>query len=142
MSSKIKIIFVLCMSFIWLVLMGEISTAKKMDTAPNNIPGTIKATSERLLRGKAIYSYYCSPCHGPEGTGLGPNAGNLATRPRNFTDKLYMDTKSDRDLFQVIKGGGSMVGLSFLMPPWGGTLLEQELFDIIVYLRTFEAAGK
>lgn len=100
--------------------------------------GSIKPTVERMNRGKAIYSYYCSPCHGMRGNGLGPNAENLSTRPRNFTDKPYMDTKNDRDLFQVIKGGGSAVGLSFLMPPWGNTLAEQEISDVIVYIRTFQ----
>jgi hypothetical protein len=49
-----------------------------------------------------------------------------------------MVTKSDLDLYQVVKGGGSAVGLSFLMPPWGDTLSEQMIFDSIVYLKTFE----
>ncbi len=104
----------------------------------DNTLENIKSTGERLHRGKAIYDYYCSPCHGVKGDGRGPNAENLSTRPRNFTDKPYMDTKSDRDLYQVVKGGGSAVGLSFLMPPWGDTLSEPGRSDVIVYIRTFE----
>lgn len=118
-----------------------IGLANEKGTAPK-IPRQIKTTGERLLRGKAVYNYYCSPCHGLQGNGRGPNAGNLSRRPRNFTDKPYMDTKSDRDLYQVLKGGGSVVGLSYLMPPWGDTLSEQERFDVIVYIRTFEKSER
>jgi hypothetical protein len=53
-----------------------------------------------------------------------------------------MDTKSDQDLYNVVKGGGRAVGLSFLMPLWGETLSVQGLFDVIVYIRTFEKSGQ
>lgn len=108
----------------------------------HKLPKQVKATRERLVRGKAIFNYYCSPCHGLKGDGRGPNAGNLSSRPRDFTDKPYMDTKGDQDLYKVVKGGGSAVGLSFLMPPWGETLSEQGLFDVIVTIRTFEKSGQ
>lgn len=137
MSSSGKVVFIVFLSSFLLITGKAIGPAEEGPTAPR-IPGQIKPTRERLLRGRAIYNYYCSPCHGLKGNGQGPNAGRLSRRPRNFTDKPYMATKTDRDLHQIVEGGGSAVSLSYLMPPWGATLTEQERFDIIVYIRTFE----
>lgn len=133
--NKVVSMAVLIFFLLFGVMAPGISGESKMADHPLE---KIKSTGERLRRGKAIYAYYCSTCHGVKGDGRGPNAENLSTRPRNFTDKLYMDTKSDRDLYQAINGGGSGVGLSFLMPPWGDTLSKPGRSDVIVYIRTFE----
>ncbi len=133
-NKAVNIAFLILFLLLGIKATGISDERKVADNTLENI----KSTGERLRRGKAIYDYYCSPCHGVKGDGKGPNAENLSTRPRNFTDKPYMDTKSDRDLYQVVKGGGSAVGLSFLMPPWGDTLSEPGRSDVIVYIRAFE----
>lgn len=138
MISSNKRVLYLLMALISAILTVEAMTFGEQENVAPGVSASFRPSRERLVRGKAMYNYFCSPCHGPRGNGLGPNAKYLSKRPRNFTDGAYMDTKSNRDLYQVIKGGGSSVGLSFLMPPWGKTLSEQEIFDLIVSVRSFE----
>ncbi|MBI4737192.1 MAG: c-type cytochrome, partial [candidate division NC10 bacterium] len=58
-------------------------------------------------QGEALYRQYCAVCHGATGEGDGPNAPFLEDdRPRDLTDARYMARLSDRDLTEVIRGGG------------------------------------
>ena len=70
------------------------------------------------------------------GNGDGPTAAMLDPKPRNHTDGQYMNTLTDDDLFKVIKEGGASVGKSSLMPPWGGQMADEEIRNVIAYLRT------
>jgi len=87
--------------------------------------------------GRALYSYYCVVCHGETGKGDGFNSYNLIVHPRNFTDQTRMKTLSDDRIKKVILNGGSAVGLSTLMPQWGGVLTEKQALDLVAFLRTF-----
>ncbi len=46
-----------------------------------------------------------------------------------------MTRLTDRYLFQVISGGGKRVGKSSHMPGWGAVLKEEEIKDIVAYIR-------
>jgi mono/diheme cytochrome c family protein len=89
-------------------------------------------------RGARIYQQYCTPCHGQEGNGRGPRAGNEALQPppRNHTDGFYMNMQSDIRLFKVVKFGGEENHLSHIMPQWKHVLKDKEIFSIIAHLRT------
>jgi len=86
-------------------------------------------------QGKATYATMCSSCHGPEGKGDGVAAAALNPKPRNLTDASYMSTRSDATLFKAIKEGGTSVGKSASMPPWGGALSDQDINNIIAFIR-------
>jgi cytochrome c oxidase cbb3-type subunit 3 len=47
-----------------------------------------------------------------------------------------MSKLSDADLLNVIKNGGASIGKSPLMPPWGASLKDEQIQDIIAYVRT------
>ena len=47
-----------------------------------------------------------------------------------------MNALSDETLFRVISEGGSAVGKSPLMAPWGGTLSDDDIRDVIAFIRT------
>lgn len=89
-----------------------------------------------LSDGDKIYSHYCAPCHGEKGDGKGFNAGNLDPRPAVHTDSVLMSRRRDKDLYEVIQGGGRAVGKSTLMPPWGGTLGADQIQELISHLRS------
>ncbi len=83
-----------------------------------------------------VFKFYCVQCHGLEGKGKGPNVTkDFATNPRNFTDAKEMNKLSDADLKNVIMDGGASVSKSNLMPPWGKTLIEEEVDALIGHLR-------
>ena len=87
-------------------------------------------------QGKKLYGQFCASCHGQSGKGDGPAAAALNPKPRDHTDKEYMSKMSDEDMLKVIKNGGASVGKSPLMPPWGASLKNEQIQDIIVYIRT------
>ena len=87
-------------------------------------------------QGKKLYGQFCASCHGQSGKGDGAAAAALNPKPRDHTDRDYMSKMSDADMLKVIKNGGASVGKSPLMPPWGGSLKDDQIQDVIAYIRT------
>lgn len=79
----------------------------------------------------------CAKCHGESGRGDGPAGAALAIKPRNFSDCSRMGKESDQRLFNTIKSGGTAVGLSKDMPPWGEAFEDQEINSLVAYIRQF-----
>ena len=86
--------------------------------------------------GQAQYVIYCGTCHGTTGNGEGPLSATLDPKPAVHTDGNYMNALSDDHLFKVIKEGGMAVGKSPLMAGWGGTLSDEQIRDVIAFLRS------
>lgn len=92
-------------------------------------------------KGEAIYAMRCLQCHGKEGDGLGPAAERLNPSPRDFTLGLYKiissafdaDLPNDEDLFRMVRDG--MPGTA--MPGWSDMLSDQDMWDVIAYIKTF-----
>ncbi len=95
-------------------------------------------TPHDLAAGKAKFDQYCATCHGSSGKGDGPAGAALNPKPRNFTDASLMGQKSDAQLAKVIKEGGAASGLSPLMVAWGSVLSDQDIANIVAYIRTFK----
>lgn len=85
----------------------------------------------------STYSGQCATCHGPDGKGKGPAAAALNPKPRDFTDCSVMKKDTDDVLFKAIKGGGQSVGRSAMMPPWGGSLSDAQIHELVSYVRAF-----
>lgn len=91
--------------------------------------------------GRALYRHYCLNCHGEAGKGDGFNAYNLDPRPRSLADSSFQARRSDADLQAAIRSGGGAVGLSTGMPPWGRTLNDRQIQNVVDYLRTLVVVG-
>ena len=87
-------------------------------------------------KGKAKYQEVCAACHGASGKGDGPAAAGLPTKPRNHTDPAYMGKLKDQQIFDTIKKGGQAMGKSPLMPPWGSSINDAQIWDLVAYIRT------
>jgi len=83
------------------------------------------------------YSNFCVSCHGASGQGNGPAAAALNPKPKDFADCKTMAKITDETLFKAIHDGGQTVGLSPMMPPWGGSLTEPQIHDLVRYIRGF-----
>lgn len=81
------------------------------------------------------YKAYCVQCHGLAGTGTGVNVRDMSVIPRDHTDAKAMSGRSDEMLFKAIKEGGTSISKSVLMPPWGATFSDEEIKDLVGYLR-------
>ena len=86
--------------------------------------------------GAAQYKIFCESCHGPGGNGDGPAAAALNPQPAKHNDGAYMNTLTNEHLTKVIAEGGAAVGKSPLMAPWGGVLNEQQVKDVVAYVRS------
>lgn len=85
--------------------------------------------------GADLYKTYCWQCHGLSGDGMGVNVRDMSVQPRDHTDAKEMASRSDADLFKAIKDGGQAISKSVLMPPWGGSLSDDEIRTLVGYLR-------
>lgn len=103
--------------------------------------GEVLAQAGDADKGEAVYQKRCQQCHGEEGDGLGPAAERLNPPPRDFTLGLYKikssafdaDLPNDADLVRMVRDG--MPGTA--MPGWSDLLSEQEIRDVIAYIKAF-----
>jgi cytochrome c oxidase cbb3-type subunit 3 len=87
-------------------------------------------------KGKRVFRKYCVVCHGETGMGDGFNAYNLNPRPRDFTNYKYMTALSDEKIAETISQGGRGTNKSILMPAWGNTVSQNDIQNLITYVRT------
>jgi len=97
---------------------------------------TLSAQAQAKETAADNYKAYCVQCHGMEGNGKGVNIRDMSVQPRDHTDAKAMSGRSDELLFKAIKEGGSSISKSVLMPPWGATFSDEEIKDLVQYLRT------
>jgi mono/diheme cytochrome c family protein len=86
-------------------------------------------------QGKRVFYDYCVWCHA-DSTPAGPsNRSNLTPTPALVNDGKAMNHLSDTYLQNIIALGGSAVGKSAMMPPWGNTLSPEDMRALIRYIR-------
>ncbi len=87
-----------------------------------------------------MYTERCILCHGQDGRGW--SLQSKISRPPvpvpDLSDPEFMSRFTDRDLFKVIKEGGTRMGKSRFMPAAGNWLGDSEIRDVIAYIRIFE----
>ncbi len=110
-------------------VMTQASGGQKSD------PTSAAAWSAGNASGAGNFMSYCMPCHGAEGKGDGMLAEDLDAKPRDLSDAEFLSSKPDKHLFKVIKEGGAAVGLTENMTPFMGQLSDEEIDNVIVYLR-------
>jgi cytochrome c oxidase cbb3-type subunit 3 len=94
------------------------------------------AEDEAKLKASAqLYDTYCAQCHGVNRNGKGVNTIGLSVQPRDHSDTAGMSTLPATQMFTAIKGGGAAVNKSALMPAWGSVLTDDEINDMVEYLR-------
>jgi len=81
------------------------------------------------------YRTYCMQCHGMHANGLGVNTRDMSVGPLEHSSAALMAKRSDFQLFKVIKEGGLSINRSALMPPWADTFTDDEINDLVKYLR-------
>ena len=86
-------------------------------------------------QGKRVFYQYCVWCHA-DATPAGPsNRSNLTPVPPLLNDGGTLNTESDEFMQNIITLGGSAMGKSSMMPPYGRTLTAEEIRSVIVFTR-------
>lgn len=114
--------------------------AKDVDRVKEEVATKVEGKGDPAA-GKQAYAVFCASCHGSTGKGDGPAAAALPTKPRSLSDASYMNTLTDQHLFKVIKEGGPSVGKSPLMPAWGGQLDDQQVWNVVAYVRNLSKSS-
>ncbi len=90
---------------------------------------------ESIARGETLYQSYCASCHGESGLGDGPAASTLTPPPAPLARTA--PKLSDGYLYWRIAEGGLQFGTG--MPSFRTALTEQDIWDLINFLRSMEA---
>ena len=83
--------------------------------------------------GRAVYLGRCAMCHGKEGAADGRMSAAIKDPP---PVNLKLSRAPDEYLRLIIARGGSAMGRSPRMPPWGEDLSKSELESVILHLKT------
>ena len=110
----------------------NINQVAETDSLYQNDPWILNTYSER--QGNILYDRFCVSCHGEKGTGDGFNAYTLNPQPKNLS---ISNSTSDNSLVEIIKKGGRGVNRSVLMSAYGNTLTDEEITNLIDYMKTF-----
>jgi len=110
------------------------------------------STPEALANGRELYAQNCAACHGENGAGDGVFADDLARAgeasmqtmngstemsmqgPVDFTDSKRMSGAAPALLQGKILRGGMGTG----MPMWGSIFKEEQIWDLIAYIYSFQ----
>jgi mono/diheme cytochrome c family protein len=91
-----------------------------------------------VFRGSLVYANYCVTCHGMNADGNGRAARLYDPRPAN----LRATEKNDAYLALIVRLGGEKLGRSQKMPPWGEELTDEQISDVVAYVRAATSAKR
>ena len=114
------------------VPIDQIESAR-MVTNPFPVTPEMREKGKLLFEGKA----FCRACHGADGKGLGMDLDYSTFKgplPRNFTDKLWQQARTDGELFWILKNGSPGTDMASFIPL---VLTEEEAWQVLMYVRSF-----
>jgi mono/diheme cytochrome c family protein len=85
-----------------------------------------------IVRGAVAFNTNCVLCHGSTATGNGRAARLYNPPPTNLTRTPH----NDDYLELIIRRGGAGMARSEFMPPWGEQLTDEQIRDIVRYVRS------
>jgi cytochrome c oxidase cbb3-type subunit III len=92
----------------------------------------LSLVKDQVSRGAVVFRTNCILCHGVKGNGKGRASVFFDPPPANLT----MSDKNDEYKKMIITLGGKAMGRSEVMPIWGEQISEQQIDDVVAYLRT------
>jgi mono/diheme cytochrome c family protein len=102
-----------------------------------NVTSPLSTTPQALADGKEAFSHYCVACHGLDGQNTGVPFADRMSPPVPSLASTEIQSYTDGQLKWVIDNGIWPSG----MPGSKGTLSDEEIWSIVIYLRHLPAAG-
>lgn len=114
------------------LLAGMASAAE--DIAPVDLAQfpNVDSPEAAIFRGDIVFKNYCILCHGIKADGAGRAAKLYNPKPAN----LVLSDKNDQYKELIIRQGGGALGRSPFMPPWNNELTNEQITDVLAYLRS------
>ena len=111
-----------------LASLGHIVVAAQGNAALKN---PVAATPESIAAGQQIFRKSCATCHGIKAEGGSGN--DLIPASPDLTDETWDHGGTDGEIFSNIKNG---VAPDFNMTPWKDQLKDDEIWNVVNYLRS------
>lgn len=122
-----------------IVLLAAFSTLATAASPPRvTDESPLKDSPEAAIhRGTIVFRNYCALCHGLDADGQGRAARIYNPKPANLRQSAMTDANKER----IIRQGGKKLGRSEFMPPWGEELTNEQIVDVVRYLRSIVPPG-
>ncbi|MCC6588506.1 MAG: c-type cytochrome [Bryobacterales bacterium] len=107
----------------------------RRELKPRKVPekNPVAMNNESAARGEKMFIDRCSGCHSRKADGKGPNSLDILPRPRNLRNSWFVNSVTDRRLFESILYG--VQGTA--MPPWVDYGLSQsDVGDLVNFIRS------
>ncbi len=88
-----------------------------------------RAEPEQIHVGSSLFQQYCFDCHGSKKDGMGGLRYLLEQEPANLNAQATQ-TKTDQELFSIIKYGGGVE-----MHGWADTFTDEQILGLVRYIR-------
>ena len=92
----------------------------------------VPSTPASITAGAAVFKKYCAFCHGVGAKGNGPLAPK-GSNPPDLTDTTWDHGSTDAAIHALLNAG---VGPAFVMVPFKGKIPDQDLWNIVNFLRS------
>jgi cytochrome c553 len=97
----------------------------------------LAATEMNIHAGRQAFGYYCVVCHGRDGQNTGVPFADKISPPIPLLSSREVQSYSDGQLKWIIDNGIAPSG----MPASRGALSEEEIWQIVLYIRHLPPAG-
>lgn len=105
-------------------------------TPESGLANPVPVTVDSVAVGAGIFSASCAACHGVDARGGGSAAGTTTVPPPALTGPgSHLGQHTDGDLHYWISHG-----LPGGMPAWGTRLGDEQIWDLVDYLRSINGA--
>jgi mono/diheme cytochrome c family protein len=129
--GRLAVDFRLAIAFVGLVLVGSAFFANTPET---QLPNPVPATVDSIAAGYDVYLNSCARCHGVDARGGGPDSSTTQVRPPALTGPgSHLGQHTDGDLHYFVSNG-----LAGGMPAWAAQLSDQDIWNVINYLRSLQ----
>ena len=108
-----------------------------------SIPAQVLSSSAAQQAGARLFKTHCSECHGSLSEGRNPRASRLNPAPPDFFNPDYAAV-DPAYLFWRIKEGKRIepfLSRGSVMPAWGAYLSDEQIWQLVAYLRQRAGAG-
>jgi mono/diheme cytochrome c family protein len=125
-------------TFIIIICFSIISLNANCQSKPWLVPDEYKTMKNPVAKdetsiktGMALYTKHCASCHGKTGLGNGVKARTLKDFPGDFSGAEYQN-QTDGGHFYKTKFGREE------MPKYEGKLSDEDIWNMVNYMRTFK----
>lgn len=130
----LKLLFALPAALFFAMMPQEPATPANPPAAanPSTLTNPITPTPESQAHAKMVYGMDCAICHGEKGNGKGELVGDMHLTIKDFNDPSGIKSKSDGELFTIIKQGDDKAK----MPAEGPRAKDEDIWNLVVYIRS------